>query len=111
MSCVGITNSICRGNRHGQEQASRFGGKLTKTQRNKQKRRREEVAEEAANILAKQQRRDLTNVDNLYAEIVASKILTGKGWLVATQPERIEQMSFLLDLVNTCINRSPCQFF
>ena len=48
-------------------------GKLTKTQRNKQKRRREQVAEEAASILAKQQRRDLTNVDNLYAEIVAAE--------------------------------------
>ena len=48
-------------------------GKMTKAYRNKQRRRRERVAEEAANMLAKRQRRDLSLVKELHAEIVAAE--------------------------------------
>ena len=46
---------------------------MTKAYRNKQRRRRERVAEEAANMLAKRQRRDLSLVKELHAEIVAAE--------------------------------------
>ena len=48
-------------------------GKMTKAERNKQLRKREQEAQEAANRLAKRQRRDLSNLKQLKAELEAEE--------------------------------------